>query len=196
MVTKYVKVKMQLLDSNGDKVKINKEFMSNWANSEFNKHILFYSLIPEVYETSGVIMQEDLLTYVYPEEDKISDKIKCMIPSFLFAEDPIPLSKVDTNNKDQVAEWFNGRYTREYELYLYVKVDIAEDLTEEELSNLYKYLSGQMSDGWGEGFEQREFTLTRRIEDEKGESTWSTDSYSVSYILGSEMQFVDEVQRY
>ena len=36
---------------------------------------------------------------------------------------------------------------------------ISGELSAEELATLKKYISGQASDGWGEGFEQRELEV-------------------------------------
>ncbi len=41
-------------------------------------------------------------------------------------------------------------------LYGVFHVEITEELSPQELENLRKYVCGQASDGWGEGFEQRE----------------------------------------
>ena len=40
-------------------------------------------------------------------------------------------------------------------LYGVLECKISEPLTEEEIKVLKEYWTGQMSDGWGEGFEQR-----------------------------------------
>ena len=62
------------------------------------------------------------------------------------------------------------------ELYGVLECKISEPLTEEEIKVLKEYWTGQMSDGWGEGFEQRP------IEVDGGElyvHLWQPDDWSI-----------------
>ncbi len=59
------------------------------------------------------------------------------------------------------------------ELYGVLECRIKEPLTEIEIQSLKEYWTGQMSDGWGEGFEQKEIKI------EEGElfvSFWNSDN--------------------
>ncbi len=60
------------------------------------------------------------------------------------------------------------------EPYGVLTCEITEPLTEREISVLKDYWTGQMSDGWGEGFEQQP------IQTEEGElyvSFWSSENF-------------------
>ena len=73
------------------------------------------------------------------------------------------------------TEWYGGR------LYGLATCEVDDDWTDDDTAQLKEYLSGQYSDGWGEGFEQREvysYTETETSEeydeeaDEYYESEW------------------------
>lgn len=72
-----------------------------------------------------------------------------------------------------VEEW-NGK------LWGVMVAEVYGELTEAETDKLLDFAVGQMSDGWGEGFEQRP------IKTDDGEifvSFWNSDHFSVSIVL-------------
>ncbi len=78
------------------------------------------------------------------------------------------------------------------ELYGVLECRIGEPLTEEDIKALKEYWTGQMSDGWGEGFEQRS------IEVEDGEiyvSFWNSEDFwyveTEEELMGGQVQEMD-----
>ena len=69
------------------------------------------------------------------------------------------------NDKDSVEQKVRSVVfaveERDRQLWGVAECQITQDLTPEELDKLKDYISGQASDGWGEGFEQREIQLDR-----------------------------------
>ena len=69
-------------------------------------------------------------------------------------------------------------------LYGVATCDVTDDWNDEDTAQLKKYLTGQYSDGWGEGFEQRE--ISEWIGEEESEEYdedegYYTDYYDVRY---------------
>ena len=78
------------------------------------------------------------------------------------------------------------------ELYGVLECKISEPLTEEEIKVLKEYWTGQMSDGWGEGFEQRPINV------EDGEiyvSFWNSANFwsvmTEEELMGGQVQGMD-----
>lgn len=78
------------------------------------------------------------------------------------------------------------------ELYGVLECKISEPLTEEEIKVLNEYWTGQMSDGWGEGFEQRPINV------EDGEiyvSFWNSANFwsvmTEEELMGGQVQGMD-----
>ena len=66
---------------------------------------------------------------------------------------------------------------------------VEEELKPGLLNKLSDFISGQFSDGWGEGFEQREFTIGRH--EKFYASFWSEDRWSLD-VVGFSKVTVDE----
>lgn len=75
--------------------------------------------------------ERGLMTY-YSDEDTVNSKVLCARP---------------------------GAVVLDGELFGVTECTLAEDLVPEELEKLKEYITGQLSDGYGEGFEQRDIEV-------------------------------------
>ena len=96
------------------------------------------------------------------------------------------------------VEWVDGK------LYGAAICKVSDDWTDEDTDQLKEYLSAQYSDGWGEGFEQREIYSFTEIEtaeeydeetDEYYESEWEerNDVY-ISFWQGKGFRIMTEAE--
>ena len=194
--TKYVKVKMKLLTYNEEtddeeKIVITRKKFNNLSvlGKYLTQHILYNTIDVDSYHYSGVLSQEDLMWYVTEEYDHLGPKVKSIVPMFLEIEDPIP------NDEEHAVEWYKNFKTRELDVYLYIKVDITDDLNEEELHNLLDYCQGQMTDGWGEGFEQKDHVYSEYCKGDDGNYKKVSFRFHLSYDYPEPLQFVDKIER-
>ena len=83
----------------------------------------------------------------------------------------------DASAKEKITSMKWGFVLADDTLYGKVDVHLKEDLTVEEIESVKDYISGQNSDGLGEGFEQQEITIE---EGEMAVSFWhSGNDYSI-----------------
>lgn len=132
--------------------------MSGGEYSEQEDNLYRYDLIP---------FESDITEAVIKEYDCIGEEPRGLMHYF---SGSLSVAEKVFTAKPMVTE-------REGELYGVLECRIREALTADELDELKEYWTGQMSDGWGEGFEQQ------AIKVEDGElyvSFWSgEDSWSV-----------------
>lgn len=121
-------------------------------------------------EDAGTLYSSDLMTYaeeiekaVY-EDDCASGDVRGLMHYF----------DRDREVAAKVASAWPAVKEVDGDLYGVLICEITESLTEGEISVLKDYWTGQMSDGWGEGFEQQP------IQTEEGElyvSFWSSENF-------------------
>ena len=109
----------------------------------------------------------------------------------------------DGNNgvseKLRSAEW--GFERRNGELYGCITVQTAGPLTEEEEQDLKEWISGQNSDGLGEGFEQREVARYKEeneewVEDDEDEDGGYYETNDVDYYVYGQFWWRDAKHPY
>lgn len=75
------------------------------------------------------------------------------------------------------------------EMLCHIICDVSPDITEDEIDMLKEWIAGQMSDGWGESFEQRELTHFPYEEEDEVEDYETGEIYtdyreSTAYVYG------------
>lgn len=96
-------------------------------------------------ECSEELIASDMLTY----EDEIINAVDS------YAEDLAEYMDIYTSYAEKVNSIMPSIEEKNGTLYGVATIEINEDLTPKELKRLIKYIEGQYSDGWGEGFEQQ-----------------------------------------
>lgn len=151
------------------------EFESHYQSSAIqtmlNRLLLRYGIQADTFEYYRKLVMDDLVEYTRGREN-FPTTIKSIMPIHFKVTDNF-LSAKDLNEEK----------TRD--VYLYVKVDITEDLTKEQKDILFNYLEGQMSDGWGEGFEQQYITGWLKVKDKyelvivQSSPSWNSSEYEI-----------------
>ena len=161
MITKYIKVPAYLRDGEGERVKLTRKFLFDnrgfyaTINGELLKYTLDYEaflgrrllLLPN--ETPKLLPRGTVRIYDWMEwahDDDGIHNVTSRLPVCLNIEDEKPdgpMTELWVKSTDD---------SRKLDIYLYIKLELKEELSEEETHNLLKYISEQLSDGWGENF--------------------------------------------
>lgn len=121
-------------------------------------------------EDAGNLYRSDLMPYAEEieravcEDECVTEEVRGLMHYF----------DCDREVAAKVASAWPSVKEVEGELYGVLICEIAEPLTESEIGVLKDYWTGQMSDGWGEGFEQQPIRI------EEGElyvSFWSSEDF-------------------
>lgn len=139
----------------------------------FQTFCLFSPLTGQLYvdgENAGYLYRSDLTPYaeeisdVIEQDDCIGEEARGLM--HYFDENRSVAGKV--LRASPVVQVLNG------ELYGVLECRISEPMTEEDIKILKDYWTGQMSDGWGEGFEQQPIKID---EGELYVSFWNSENF-------------------
>ena len=161
MITKYIKVPAYVFSRDDDDVKITRKFLSDHRGFEYvlNRKLLEYSLDDNAFMGRGILLlpgqpakhlprgtvrASDWVAWVH--DDDGLDNITSITTVCFNIEDKVK----EENIKDLWIKSTDDK--RELTVYMYLKVEAKEELSEEDTHNLLDYISGQLSDGWGENF--------------------------------------------
>lgn len=156
--------------------------------NDYETFCLYSPLTAQLYENgedSGYLFRSDLTPYAKKIADAIEDYVSLeeMARGLMhyYSEDSVIASKV-LSARPKVAE-VDG------ELYGVLECKIRDQLFEEEITKLKEYWTGQMSDGWGEGFEQQEISVS---DGELYVSFWNSENFwsvmTEEELYGSQVQ--------
>ena len=161
MITKYIKVPAYVFTRDSDNIKITRKFLDNKNDFEYvlNRKLLHYSLDEDAFMGIGYILLPDERVRLLPRgtvrtsdwmewahEDDGLDKIISITTVCFNIEDNLTEKELEKLLLKGIDK------NRELKIYMYLKVEAKEELTKEETHNLLDYISGQLSDGWGENF--------------------------------------------
>ena len=195
MITKYIKVPAIILgpedeEEGQDEVIFTREKLRrHFAFEEsINEHLLLKQHVIDIQAYLGKSLDPSTnYTKLFPkgtvraanwvdwlsrklDKDKFPfDKIKSIVPACVNIE--------DENDPGDYGE--PKRWERKLKNYLYIRIDYEDELTEKDIQQLYKYMSGQLSDGWGENASAESFVVN--VTDREDEDKWEPKSYHVYY---------------
>lgn len=161
MITKYIKVPAYVFGDNYDDIKVTRKFLQDNQGFGYvlNRKLLEYSLDadafmgwrvlllpgqPAKHLPKGTVRASDWVEWVH--DDDGLDNITSITTVCFNIEDKIK----EENIEDLWIKRTDDK--RELTIYMYLKVEAKKELSEEDTHNLLDYISGQLSDGWGENF--------------------------------------------
>ena len=152
MITKYIKVPAYVFTRDRDNIKITRNFLHNKNDFEYtlNRNLLHYSLDEDAFMgraillPKGTVRASDWVEWAH-EDDGLDNILSITTVCF---------NLEDTLKEDNLEELLlkDIDKNRELKIYMYLKVEAKKELSKEETHNLLDYISGQLSDGWGENF--------------------------------------------
>ena len=132
----------------------------------------------KIYNTLIATVAGDTSEYNAPAEDYANELYEALkkdgtdLAEYIYEDDGSIYGKVHKITIS--ADWVNGK------LYGLATCEVSDDWTDADTALLKEYLEGQYSDGWGEGFEQREIDSFTEIEtseeyDEEGDEYYESE---------------------
>lgn len=161
MITKYIKVPAYVFSQEDDDIKVTRKFLYDNQGFEYvlNRKLLEYSLDADAFMgwrvlllpsqkgkhlPKGTVRASDWMEWAH-DDDGLDNIISITTVCFNIED------KVKEENIEDL--WIKRTDdSRELTIYMYLKVEAKEELNKKETHNLLDYISGQLSDGWGENF--------------------------------------------
>ena len=126
-----------------------------------------YGEYPDDYDGDFLVQYEEKIRKLIEQEELRGENLAAYFAGSDGAVSKLKEIHFGTQNVDGV-------------LYGKIRVELTEQLTEEEDTEIKEFLIGQCADGFGEGLEQREIEIPEGI---MYVSLWNTDDY---FMLGEE----------